>query len=441
MEPSKILPKEKWQAKLNEVFYNATKHTNSRDSLFRAVREFGIPRSYVDKFIRAQPDWQTHQKIGTAKNTPTLQRSKPGYVQMDGMDIKKLGSPNIKDLLNFVDVYSRKAWSFALSNTTTQSIISCLEKLKEDYPFLHTIQSDNAQSFSAEAVENWMEKNNIKHVFSSVANPTTNAYVERFNGRIKKALYSYKQKTGKDPIPHLDEFVESFNLTPNATTKVVPELAILDKYKDTIAENVSYYNANKNISKGPQSLLQIGDKVRVALNKAVFGSTLKNQIQEDKGYMPKWSFDLYEISKIYEPQSEFAVIMYGLKYNKDWDLSGKKFQRHDLLKVDSNTSEGRHVPKHELYDFKELYKEKRGVGAPRKNPIGPKGPPKKRGRKAKPIDPDAPIKEKKPRGRPKKVESKSLNLFSDFPTPSEEETQKLTKVKKQKDKYFWLYGK
>lgn len=403
MEKSKILPRDEWQAKLNEVYYNAPQHTNSRDSLFRAVREFGIPRSYVDKFIQVQPDWQTHQKIGTAKTTPTLQRSKPGYLQMDAMDIKKLGSPKITDLLNFVDVYSRKAWSFALPSATAENVVSCLEDIKEEYPFLHTIQSDNAQNFSAAEVEKWMKANGIRHVFSSVANPTTNAYVERYNGRIKKALYSYKQKTGKDPIPDLDKFVEAFNLTPNATTKVVPELAILDKYKDKIAKNVDYYNANKNISKGPQSRLQIGDKVRVAIEKVVFGSALKNEIKKDRGYMPKWSFDLYEISKVYEPESEFSVIMYGLKYNKDWDLSGKKFQRHDLLKVDSDTAEGRHVPKHELYDFKELYKEKRGVGRTRTKPIGPKGPPGKRGRPPKPKDPNEPIKEKRPRGRPKKI--------------------------------------
>lgn len=432
MEPSKILPKEKWQAKLNEVFYNATKHTNSRDSLFRAVREFGIPRSYVDKFIRAQPDWQTQQAVVPSKTTPTLQRSSPGYLQMDYMGIKDLKSPGIEQLLNFVDVFSRKAFSFAVDGKSTKNIIASIKTVIDEFPFLHTIQSDNAPEFDSEALVEFLKSKNIRQVKSSIANPTTNAYVERFNGRIKKALYSYKQKTGKDPIPHLNEFVESFNLTPNATTKVIPELAILPKNKETILENVGYYNANKNIGKGPQSRLAIGDKVRVALAKAVKNSKIANTIKDDKGHMPKWSFDLYEIDRIFEPQSEFSVVQYGLKKNENWDLSNKKFQRHDLLKVDKSTSEERHIPKSQLYDFNELYKEPKGLGRPAiEGPELPKGPPKKRGPKPKPKDPNAPIKEKKPRGRPKKV------VESEPPAPSDEDP----KVKKQKDKHFWLYGK
>lgn len=381
MEPSKILPREKWQAKLNEVYYTATKHTNSRDSLFRAVREFGIPRSYVDKFIRAQPDWQTQQAVVPAKTTPTLQRDKPGYLQMDYMGIKDLESPGITQLLNFVDVYSRKAFSFAVDDKSTKNIISSIQKIIKEYPFLHTIQSDNAPEFSAKELIKFYDQNNITPVKSSLANPTTNAYVERFNGRIKKALYSYKQKTGKDPIPNLNDFVESFNLTPNATTKVIPELAVLPKYQEKIMENVEYYNANKNILKGPQSRLEIGDKVRVALQKAVKNAAMANQIKSDKGHMPKWSFDLYEIDRIFEPQSEFNVIQYGLKKNENWDLSNKKFQRHDLLKVDKSTSEGRHIPKSQLYDFNDLFKEEAKQG--RKAIQGPKFPPKKRGPKPK----------------------------------------------------------
>ena len=80
---------------------------------------------------------------------------------------------------------------------------------------------------------------------SSPGNPTTNAFVERANGTIKRALYGYLQKTGDDPITHLREFTDSINLVKNETTKVVPDVAVLPKYQEQIIKNQKNMQAKR----------------------------------------------------------------------------------------------------------------------------------------------------------------------------------------------------
>lgn len=343
---SQILPREKWQAKLSEVFYNEPKHTNSRDALFRAVREFGITRDFVDKFIRAQPDWQVLQRPKSEKNTNTIMRFKPGYIQVDTIDVNSLESDDAKFILTCVDIFTRKLWAYPLENHTAQAVATQLQKLIKDYKLITTIQSDNGKEFEG-PVPKLLEENNIKSVKSSPANPRTNAFVERANYTLKRALYGYQQKTGKDPIPNLNDFVESINLQPNATTKVIPEVAVLPQYKDTIIKNMEKYNADKKINSGPDRPIHAGDKVRILLEKSDLPANMKNKLKSQSGYLPKWSFEVYIIKSEHIPKSQWQVPYYTLETENE-RLKNKQFRRSDLLLVDKDTKVEKHRPKKQL---------------------------------------------------------------------------------------------
>jgi len=198
----------------------------SRDALFTAVRQYGITRSYVDKFIRSQPDRQILQRAPKPKDTPTIMRFEPGYVQIDTIDIKNLKSDQANYLLTCVDVFTRKLWAYPLLSNTSSEVYQQLKKFINSYKIIKTIQSDNGNEFKGEVSE-LLKSQNITHVKSLPATPTSQSFVERNNGTLKRALYGYKQKTGVDPIPDLDSFVDSLNLQPNSTTKVVPAVAML----------------------------------------------------------------------------------------------------------------------------------------------------------------------------------------------------------------------
>jgi len=402
-----------WDKTLNKLFNDTPIHTNSVESLYVAAKPFKIPKKYVIDYLNKQPDYQVSHKKQTKKNTPTIVRYEPGYLQMDFVNIKSLKSPGITELLNFVDVYTRQAFSFATPGKNKKYVIDSIKKLIVLYPLVKVIQSDNAAEFNEDTKEvtdkpltDFLKLNNIKQVFSTVATPTSNAYVERFNGSIKKILFAYKQKTGKDPIPDLDSFVEHFNKVKNADTKVEPALALHPDKKETIVENTKMYHVKKN--KSIATPLQVGDKVRISLEKFVQDSALKNKIMKEyKNDKPNWSYDIFKVTKVFEPKEDsFTSTFYQINSegNPPWTwLNNKKFQRHDLLKVVPETDTNRYTPKYNLFDVNEdnLYKVPTGRGRgitkqrplPKPNPVG--RPPK---------PPTLQVQEQKqPRGRPKNL--------------------------------------
>lgn len=341
---TKILPRNEWQAKINEVFYKSPKHTNSRDSLFRAVREFGITRSYVDKFIRSQPDWQILQRPVKSKNTNTIMRFEPGYVQIDTIDIKNLDSEDANYLLTCTDIYTRKLWAYPLESLKASDVAEQLRKFINSYKLVKTIQSDNGNEFK-DQVASLLEKQNITHVKSKSATPTSQSQIERKNGTLKRALYGYKQKTGNDPIPDLQSFLDSLNLQPNKNTKVAPAVALLPEYKEQIIKNMENYNSKKR-EQGSLKDLEPGNKVRVLLEKTDIPASMKNKIKKQKGYLPKWSFEVYKIKKKSTPSSQWQLPYYTLETTDN--LENKKFSRADLLLLSEDTKVEKFKPKSQL---------------------------------------------------------------------------------------------
>lgn len=336
-----IIPKDEWQAKITEVFYKEPKHTMSRDALYTAVRQYGITRSYVDKFIRSQPDWQILQRAPKPKETPTIMRFEPGYVQIDTIDIKNLNSEHANYLLTCVDVFTRKIWAYPLLSNTSSEVSQQLKKFINSYKIVKTIQSDNGHEFKGEVIE-LLKSNNIKNVKSLPATPTSQSYVERNNGTLKRALYGYKQKTGEDPIPNLNSFVDSLNLQPNSTTGVAPAISMLEEYREQIIENMQKYNSKKN-DQGNTKILEPGEKVRVRLEKTDIPADMRNKIKKQKGYLPRWSSEVYKIKQRFEAKSTWALPSYTLDTHDN--LKNKRFRRSDLLKVSEDTKIEKHIPK------------------------------------------------------------------------------------------------
>jgi hypothetical protein len=108
----------------------------------------------------------------------------------------------------------------------------------------------------------------------------------------------------------------------------------------------------------------VGDKVRILLEKDKSQTaTFKNQIKTSKGYLPRWSFDVYTIVKKTEPKSPYTVPQYYLdKSTGTNSKTGKtisdRYNPSDLLLIDDTITQGKpHVPKKQLLentDYKTL---------------------------------------------------------------------------------------
>lgn len=335
------------ELKILEKYYNAPKHTNSIAGLWASVKEFGIKRKTVEDFLKQQPDYQTLQARKTERKQATIMRFKPGYVQIDTIDVSNLESNHAKYILTCVDVFTRKLWAFPLLANSSKEVSEQLKKLIKEYKLITTIQSDNGKEFEGE-VPKLLESNNIKSVKSSPGNPTTNAFVERANGTIKRALFSYLQKTGKDPIPHLKEFTDSINIVKNKTTKVVPDVAVLPKYQEQIIKNQNKYASKKNQNAGDDKPFQPGDKVRILLEKTDLPVNVKQKLKTSKGYLPRWSNEIYTVIKESKPTSEWAV-PYVKVESTNLKIAKTNFKRSDLLLIDDTITKGKtHKPKKQL---------------------------------------------------------------------------------------------
>ena len=92
-----------------------------------------------------------------------------------------------KNILVVVDLHSRFVWAKAIKAQTKEALISFMCQLFEAVCSPKCLLSDNGTNLTSRAFEKFLDKCNVKHLFTppfrSQANPT-----ERVNGNINAAL-------------------------------------------------------------------------------------------------------------------------------------------------------------------------------------------------------------------------------------------------------------
>jgi len=253
---------------------------------------------------------------------------------MDLVDMSRNDFPKsnngYKYLLTCMDIYTRYAWVIPIKDKSAietaraiQNIIN-LTKQHPDY-----IYCDQGKEFYNKDVEQIRNKYNIG-IYSTLGKNKA-SMIERFNRTFKSLMYKkFTENQNHNYINFLDDLINIYNnnihkslngLTPNA---VYNNKIILD---------------NKiNYDKLPKAKFKIGDLVRTTYKKNVF----------DKGYLPKWTFELFKIAKIIKSNP----ITYKLK-----DLQGEYlkelFYENELKKSKQNPDEA-------LVE-KEIKKDKKGT--------------------------------------------------------------------------------
>jgi len=185
----------------------------------------------------------------------------------------------------------------------TSKLIKSLGKPK-------AIMSDNGSEFKNALFFAYLKKLEIKHVLSTPLTPTTQAYIERFNGTIKSDVN--KEELTGDFInqSRLDKLVSNYNKTVHAKTKTAPDDAFREKAK--VLEN---NNKHQSVNAQHRDDIKLGDIVRL-------------QIEKDKIIESaiKWTEELFKISKILRPKKNPSnPILYKVVSIKDTHDNGEKF--------------------------------------------------------------------------------------------------------------------
>ncbi|XP_065642663.1 uncharacterized protein LOC136074287 [Hydra vulgaris] len=269
---------------------NAIKNPSTRQKIERAISKKDKEKKLI---------WT--DELANELHKPVIKHFKKRKVIVNGIDkiwaadlvdMQSLSKFNdgIKYLLMVIDVFSKYGWIVPLKNKTGIDVAHALIKIFKNSSNFHG--SEGSKNRKCEKL--WVDKGKEfynKHVKSlgidiySTENEEKSSVVERWNRTMKEKMFKYfSANSTRRYIDILDEMVNNYNNTRHSSIKMTPVEA-----SDKKNENIVWLNLNGNVRSGPMHpRFSIGDKVRITKKKKTF----------EKGYTPRWTEEVFTISKI-----------------------------------------------------------------------------------------------------------------------------------------------
>ena len=207
-----------------------------------------------------------------------------------------------------IDNFTKFAWVVPMKGKKAYNCIEAMKEIIEKFggpP--KQLYSDQEGAFETAGFIRFLNENKIKHITSLSGAHT----VERFNRTLKEKTQVRLDAMGlsRDKwVEQLKPILNKYNNTEHTTTKMSPNEAKKPKNEMTVKFNLEL-KAKKN-RQYPE--LNTDSQVRVMMKKDV----------KTKGYMPKWSKQVYKIMHI-RGGKEYMIN----------DGKRKVYQRHELLKA------------------------------------------------------------------------------------------------------------
>lgn len=116
-------------------------------------------------------------------------------------------------LLNIIDDYNRQVLRIETDTSLPAlRVIRVLEQLRESRGLPKMIRVDNGPEFISAKLDQWCKQNKVTLAFIQPGKPTQNAYIERFNGSIRKELLSaYVFKTLDEVREKAQQWADDYN--------------------------------------------------------------------------------------------------------------------------------------------------------------------------------------------------------------------------------------
>jgi hypothetical protein len=229
-------------------------------------------------------------------------------VSADLIDLNNLNDKNkgVKYLLSVIDIYSRYAWLVPLNDKTGKTVLNALKSL-EIKPT--NLWCDEGAEFFNKECKTWCKDNNINlyHTFSEVKG----SHIERFNRTIKEKIFKTitLKQTGGKYVDFLPNILNEYNNKIHSKTKETP-------YNVFYEDKLPALNNEEDILKPNY---EVGDFVRISRVKKTF----------EKGYLIKWSIEVYKIKEVHNTQPP----TYTIEDQQKEEIKGK-FYEEELQKTD-----------------------------------------------------------------------------------------------------------
>ena len=90
-------------------------------------------------------------------------------------------------VLTIVDHFTRESPAIEVgSSLTGKRVVDVLERLARSHGVPQVITTDNGTEFTSRAVDEWAHRSGVKLDFIRPGKPVENAYIESFNGRLRR---------------------------------------------------------------------------------------------------------------------------------------------------------------------------------------------------------------------------------------------------------------
>ena len=257
------------------------------------------------------------QPLKIKKYRPLLSKGKNDIWSMDLVEMK----PNngYKFILSCIDLYTRYGWMVPMKDKSGRSTASAIQSIinKSGTKPEH-IYCDQGKEFYNQEVYNLIGGQDKLY---STYSKNKASIVERFNRTIKtfmeKKLFINQNNEWYN---NLDELVNKYNNAKHRSLKGLTPSSLYNNNENIVLNKPIEYKLEE------PSTFKVGDRVRISKVKTIF----------EKGYTPKWTYELFTIYKIINSNP----IAYKLK-EEDGNIIKGSFYKEELQKT--NQPEGEYL--------------------------------------------------------------------------------------------------
>jgi hypothetical protein len=255
----------------------------SKQKLYALTKLEGVKATLkeVQQFLDKQNAQQIFsrkikQKAGHIVSFQPDERFQMDLVDMSNFSMKNQG---YNWILMLVDVFNRKIYAYLLPNKNKESIFKALTQFFEKH-HPEIITSDNDTGFKSDLIRKLMEKNETINHMVEPNDHKALGIVDRAIQTIKNVIYKYmKQENTTSYSKELARIIKAYNDTPNSgILDIAPNAVEADKDntdKLQILNHEHDYQNRKN-----RVHLNIGDTVRIRLNKTTFARSYDEKYSE-----------------------------------------------------------------------------------------------------------------------------------------------------------------
>jgi hypothetical protein len=314
-----VVQESKKEELLRKMYSELTENSyRSADTFYeRLTKQFlGISRADVEAFLKRVESKQIQLPAPVSVMQPIVTKRCNEQWEMDLIDLSTLSKQNkqMHFALTVVDTFSKYAWVAPLRSKHAVLVAAELQNMVLMFGAPETISSDNGAEFINNEMKILAERFSINFRHSLPHNPRAQGQIERFNGTLKRMMYSYMADFDiKKYLAALPFILYSYNTARHKTTKRSPmqvyfhrdvrndhSKVLLDKEVLANIQKQADQMVLNDMKKDVSSTypLHVGDRVRISM--LTLSDQRKKSQLVSKSTSAKWSKEIYRVSHIIE---------------------------------------------------------------------------------------------------------------------------------------------